>query len=159
MKSPLLIVVFLCLSAQCFAQSYSSPDALVELIPDDVRLKQGSKWIVVAFPQATTAITSKALDHEATFKLKVDSLGLTTGRGSAFLVRCSGRTSAKTSAIPFQVWAYFEADQAESLKGVRNGQTITITGNIVKASMEAVGNGPLFIVDLTKCKVARGASQ
>lgn len=166
MKTPLLFVI--CLSGAALAQQPPTPsakpspepfttiDSISAVVPATVSIRTDGKWNVVGIEQASDAVTSKAQSRSATLSLKVHVFESFKERGWAYRIMApDGRTSVRGTSIPYRVWAYFRADQADALAKVRKGSTVTLSGTIGRADIELYGGNPVLTIDLHDAKVEK----
>src|SRR5436190_14052199 len=112
-------------------------DQLIALVPADAKLKTGTRWQAIGTAVANEALkTSVTKKAELTFK--VGDLKPHPYDGHAIVIHSRpAPVTINGTSIPSVVYAYFNASDLEGLGRTRVGDTITVSGVLKRAEIQA----------------------
>jgi hypothetical protein len=138
------------------APDFTTVDALVALIPQNVEVRKGGKSNRVAASLATDSIKAGALNKIGQFKIKIRHLEPTTRHGQKFLINAeSDRVLLRGERYDCDVTAYFAADQGPELAKLKPGATVTVVGQIFRTDL-ASPETEHFIIGLKDSHIVPG---
>lgn len=133
---------------------------LAAFAPPDANIKKNNKWQPLATALATQAMRAKGIGQPIDFKIKVAVIEPHTANGHTMFIRSTpAPVRINGTAIPYVVWAYFDADGLAGLASVRAGQTITISGILEKSDIEISGDSASLVCNLLKARLKQPASK